>query len=152
MGVLVRYKGKKMAREFSRTDRVGQQIHKEVASILQHEFKHREPEVGMITVSGVEVSRDLAHAKIFVTFYSNSPEKVNDDFAKLHDSRSFVRGLLGRRVKMRNVPAVHFFKDSSIEEGARISALVNKAVAADKAKHVNEQAQTSTKPPFSDEE
>ncbi|MFT6736288.1 MAG: ribosome-binding factor A [Kangiellaceae bacterium] len=130
-----------MAREFSRTDRVGQQIHKEVASILQHEFKHREPQVGMITVSGVEVSRDLAHAKIFITFYSNSSEKVNDDFEKLQESKSFVRGLLGRRMRMRNVPAVHFFKDSSIEEGARISALVNEAVASDKAKHVDEPGQ-----------
>jgi ribosome-binding factor A len=130
-----------MAREFSRTDRVGQQIHKEVASILQHEFKHREPQVGMITVSGVEVSRDLAHAKIFITFYSNSPEKVNDDFEILQESRSFVRGLLGRRMRMRNVPAVHFFKDSSIEEGARISALVNDAVASDKAKHVDDDVQ-----------
>ena len=130
-----------MPREFSRTDRVGQQIHKEVASILQHEFKHREPEVGMITVSGVEVSRDLAHAKIFITFYSNSPEKIDDDFAKLQDAKSFVRGLLGRRIRMRNVPAVHFFKDSSIMEGARISALVNKAVASDKAKHLDEDSQ-----------
>lgn len=127
-----------MAREFSRTDRVGQQIHKEVASILQQEFKHREPEVGMITVSGVEVSRDLAHAKIFITFYSNSPEKIDEDFEKLTDAKSFVRGLLGRRMRMRNVPAVHFFKDSSIEEGARISALVNKAIASDVAKHVND--------------
>lgn len=130
-----------MAREFSRTDRVGQQIHKEVASILQHEFKHREPQVGMITVSGVEVSRDLAHAKIFITFYSNSPEKVNDDFERLQESKSFVRGLLGRRMRMRNVPAVHFFKDSSIEEGARISALVNEAVASDKAKHEEDEGQ-----------
>lgn len=133
-----------MAREFSRTDRVGQQIHKEVASILQHEFKHREPEVGMITVSGVEVSRDLAHAKIFITFYSNSEEKIDDDFAKLQDAKSFVRGLLGRRIRMRNVPAVHFFKDSSIREGARISALVNQAVASDKAKHNDEDSQDAS--------
>ena len=48
-----------MAREFSRTDRVGQQIHKEIASILQNEFKNRDPRLGMVTVSGVEVSRDL---------------------------------------------------------------------------------------------
>lgn len=133
-----------MAREFSRTDRVGQQIHKEVASILQHEFKHREPEVGMITISGVEVSRDLAHAKIFITFYSNSEEKIDEDFGKLQDARSFVRGLLGRRIRMRNVPAVHFFKDSSIREGARISALVNEAVASDKAKHKDEDSQDAS--------
>jgi ribosome-binding factor A len=58
-----------MAREFSRTDRVGQQIHKEIASILQNEFKNRDPRLGMVTVSAVEVSRDLAYAKIFVTFF-----------------------------------------------------------------------------------
>jgi len=45
-----------MAREFSRTDRVGQQIHKEIASILQNEFKNRDPRLGMVTVSGVEVT------------------------------------------------------------------------------------------------
>lgn len=123
-----------MPREFSRTDRVGQQIHKEIASILQNEFKHREPEIGMITVSGVEVSRDLAHAKVFITFYSDDELKVAEDLKKLQDGKSYVRGLLGRRIRMRNVPAVHFFRDSSIVEGARISALVNKAIASDKAK------------------
>lgn len=123
-----------MAREFSRTDRVAQQIHKEVALILQQEFKHREPEVGMITVSDVEVSRDLAHAKVFITFYANDEEKAQKDLLKLKENESFVRGILGRRVRMRNIPAVHFFRDSSILEGARISELVNKAIATDEAK------------------
>ena len=123
-----------MAREFSRTDRVGQQIHKEVASILQHEFKHREPLIGMITVSGVEVSRDLAHAKVFITFYENDEDKVKGDLEKLQDAKGFIRGILGKRVRMRKVPALHFFRDGSILEGARISELVNKAVAKDKEK------------------
>jgi ribosome-binding factor A len=123
-----------MAREFSRTDRVSQQIHKEIASILQNEFKHREPEVGMITVSEVEVSRDLAHAKIFITFYCDDQSKIKADMERLQDAKSFVRGLLGKRIRMRNVPAVHFFQDNSIMEGARISALVNKAIANDEAK------------------
>jgi ribosome-binding factor A len=123
-----------VAREFSRTDRVGQQIHKEIAYILQNEFKHREPNIGMVTVSGVEVSRDLAHAKVFITFYSDDEDKIAQDLKSLQEGKSFVRGLLGKRIRMRNVPAVHFFQDSSIVEGARISALVNKAVASDKAK------------------
>jgi ribosome-binding factor A len=123
-----------VAREFSRTDRVGQQIHKEIAYILQNEFKHREPNIGMVTVSGVEVSRDLAHAKVFITFYSDDEDKIAQDLKSLQGGKSFVRGLLGKRIRMRNVPAVHFFQDSSIVEGARISALVNKAVASDKAK------------------
>ena len=54
--------------------RVAQQIHKEVASILQNEFKHRDPRLGMVTVSGAEVSRDLAHAKVYVTFFENDEE------------------------------------------------------------------------------
>jgi ribosome-binding factor A len=124
-----------MAREFSRTDRVAQQIHKEVASILQQEFKHREPEVGMITVSGAEVSRDLSHAKVFITFYGSDEDKIQRDLEKLIDAKGFVRGILGKRIRMRNVPAIHFFRDTSIVEGARISALVNDAIASDKAKH-----------------
>lgn len=128
-----------MAREFSRTDRVGQQIHKEIAYILQNEFKHREPNIGMVTVSGVEVSRDLAHAKVFITFYSDDEDKIAQDLKSLQEGKSFVRGLLGKRIRMRNVPAVHFFQDSSIVEGARISALVNKAVASDKAKQSPDQ-------------
>ncbi len=123
-----------MAREFSRTDRVGQQLHKEVASILQHEFKHREPDVGLVTVSGVEVSRDLAHAKVFITFFENNEEKVKKDLAKLQDSKGFVRTLLAKRLRMRKVPAVQFYRDGSILEGSRISDLVNKAVESDKAR------------------
>jgi ribosome-binding factor A len=87
-----------------------------------------------VTVSGVEVSRDLAHAKVFITFYSDDELKVADDLKKLQEGKSFVRGLLGKRIRMRNVPAVHFFQDDSIIEGARISALVNQAIASDKAK------------------
>nr|WP_136249614.1 30S ribosome-binding factor RbfA [Ningiella ruwaisensis] len=128
-----------MAREFSRTDRVAQQIHKEVASILQHEFKHREPEVGMITVSGAEVSRDLSHAKIFITFYVNDEEKIKHDLKTLQDAKGFIRGVLARRVRMRNIPSLHFVRDSSIVEGARISALVNEAIANDKAKKKDEE-------------
>ncbi|MFT5543264.1 MAG: ribosome-binding factor A [Glaciecola sp.] len=123
-----------MAREFSRTDRVSQQVHKEIASILQNEFKHREPEVGMITISSVEVSRDLAHAKIYVTFYNSDEEKIKADLVKLQDAKGFVRSVLAKRIRMRAVPAVHFFRDESITEGIRISTLVNQARAKDHAK------------------
>lgn len=123
-----------MAREFSRTDRVSQQVHKEIASILQNEFKHREPQVGMITISSVEVSRDLAHAKIYVTFYNSDEEKIKDDLVKLQDAKGYIRSLLAKRIRMRAVPAVHFFRDESITEGIRISTLVNQARAKDEAK------------------
>ena len=76
-----------MAREFSRTDRVGQQIHKEIASILQNEFKNRDPRLGMVTVSAVEVSRDLAYTKIYVTFFENDEEVMDNYLSILEDNK-----------------------------------------------------------------
>jgi ribosome-binding factor A len=120
-----------MAREFSRTDRVSQQVHKEVASILQNEIKHRVPELIMVTVSGVEVSRDLAHAKIYVTFYENDQALVEENLKLLQDQKGIVRSLLSKRLRMRAVPAVHFYRDTSLTEGIRISNLVSQTIAED---------------------
>ncbi|MDF2177071.1 30S ribosome-binding factor RbfA [Aliiglaciecola sp. CAU 1673] len=121
-----------MAREFSRTERVGQQIHKEVASILQQEIKHREPRLGLVTVSGAEVSRDLSYAKVFVTFYENDEEKIKAQLQLLDDNKGFVRTLLSKRMSMRTVPAIRFVRDQSITEGMRISNLVTETVNKDK--------------------
>ena len=114
-----------MAREFSRTDRVGQQIHKEIASILQNEFKNRDPRLGMVTVSGVEVSRDLAYAKIFVSFFENDDEVMDGYLQILQDDKGFIRTLLANRMRMRAVPALKFMRDGSLAEGIRISNLVD---------------------------
>lgn len=123
-----------MAKEFSRTDRVGQQIHKEVASILQNEFKNRDPRLGFVTVSGADVSRDLAHAKIFVTFFTDDDAKVKEDLQILEDNKGFVRSLLSKRLRMRSVPAIHFMRDASITEGIRISNIVSNTVRDDEEK------------------
>ncbi|QJR82369.1 30S ribosome-binding factor RbfA [Alteromonas pelagimontana] len=123
-----------MAREFSRTDRVAQQIHKEVASILQNEYKHRVGQLPLITVSDVEVSRDLAHAKIFVTIYENDEAEGKAQVKQLVEYKGFIRSILAKRVRMRSVPDLHFFQDTSITEGMRISNLVSETVAQDKAR------------------
>lgn len=120
-----------MAREFSRTDRVGQQIHKEVASILQNEFKNRDPRLGMVTVSGTQVSRDLAHAKVFVTFFDNDEDTIKSYMSILEDNKGFIRSLLAKRLRMRAVPALKFMQDSSITEGMRISSLVTETLNKD---------------------
>ncbi|MCF2950440.1 30S ribosome-binding factor RbfA [Paraglaciecola aquimarina] len=120
-----------MAREFSRTDRVGQQIHKEIASILQNEFKNRDPRLGMVTVSAVEVSRDLAYAKIFVTFFENDEEQIKNYLEILQDNKGFIRTLLASRMRMRAVPAVKFVRDGSLSEGIRISNLVDETISKD---------------------
>lgn len=121
-----------MPKEFSRTERVGQQIHKEVASILQNEFKNRDPRLGLVTVSGTEVSRDLAHAKVYVTFFDSDQDKIKLYMSILEDNKGFVRTLLAKRMRMRAVPAIKFLQDVSITEGMRISNLVTDALNQDK--------------------
>lgn len=123
-----------MAREFSRTDRVAQQIHKEVASIFQNEYKHRVGDMPLITISGVDVSRDLAHAKIFLTFYNADEASVKEQMKQLVEFKGFIRSLLAKRIRMRSVPNLHFFEDRSITEGMRISNLVSETIAKDKQK------------------
>ena len=123
-----------MAREFSRTDRVAQQVHKEVASILQNEYKHRVGDMPLITVSDVDVSRDLAPAKIFVTIYNSTEEEGKAQIKQLAEYKKFIRSILAKRIRMRSVPDLHFFEDKSIVEGMRISNLVSQTIAKDESK------------------
>lgn len=123
-----------MAREFSRTDRVAQQLHKEIASIIQNEYRHRVGKSPLITVSDVEVSRDLAHAKVFFTFYLDDRDQAAQQLALLNEHKPMIRSLLAKRIRMRAVPHLHFFEDTSITEGVRIAHLVSETVARDKQK------------------
>lgn len=117
-----------MARNYARTDRVGQQIQKEVAMILQREIK--DPRLSMVTVSAVEVTRDLAYAKVFVTFL-NQDEDVKVSLEILNEASGFVRGLLAKRLKARIMPELRFVYDQSMVEGVRMTSLVDQAVAED---------------------
>jgi ribosome-binding factor A len=118
-----------MAREYARTDRVGQQIQKEIAIILMREIK--DPRLSMTTVSAVEVTRDLAYAKVFVTFYNDNPEDIKASLEVLADAEGYIRSLLGKRLRARIMPHLRFVYDSSMSEGVRMSALVDQAVASD---------------------
>lgn len=123
-----------MPREFSRTERVNQQLHREIANILQHEFKHRYPEIGMVTVSGVEVSRDLSHAKVYVSFLLEDADKNKRDMELIKQGAGFIRSNLAKKIKMRAVPSIHFMQDNSATVGSKISALVDQAIENDKQK------------------
>lgn len=112
-----------MAKEFSRVDRLSQHIKKEMAVILQREIK--DPRLhSMITVSDVEVSRDLSHAKVFVTFLGMDDSKVEDNLKILNDAAGFVRSLIGKRIQTRIVPHIRFAFDQSLNEGIRMASLV----------------------------
>ncbi|QCR34955.1 30S ribosome-binding factor RbfA [Nissabacter sp. SGAir0207] len=123
-----------MAKEFSRTQRVSQEMQKEIAIILQREVK--DPRVGMATVSGVEVSRDLAYAKVFVTFLDvltedHDPERITTGIKALQDASGFIRMLVGKAMRLRVVPELTFAYDNSLVEGMRMSNLVTSVVKND---------------------
>ena len=120
-----------MAREYARTDRVGQQIQKEIAIILMREIK--DPRLSMTTVSAVEVTRDLAYAKIFVTFFNDNQDEIKASLEVLAEAEGYIRSLLGKRLRARIMPHLRFVYDSSMSEGVRMSALVDQAVASDKS-------------------
>ena len=119
-----------MAREYARTDRVGQQIQKEIAVILMREIK--DPRLSMTTVSAVEVTRDLAYAKVFVTFFNDNADEIKASLEVLAEAEGYIRSLLGKRLRARIMPHLRFIYDSSMSEGVRMSALVDQAVASDK--------------------
>ena len=129
-----------MAKEFGRPQRVAQEMQKEIALILQREIK--DPRVGMMTtVSGVEMyemSRDLAYAKVYVTFLNDKDEDaVKAGIKALQEASGFIRSLLGKAMRLRIVPELTFFYDNSLVEGMRMSNLVTSVVKHDEERRVN---------------
>lgn len=119
-----------MAKEYSRTQRVADQMQRELALLIQREV--RDPRLGMVTVTAVEVSRDLSHAKVFVTLMNkDSAEDIALNLEILKDSAGYLRMLLGRSMKLRSVPSLHFQYDESVRRGAHLSSLIERAVAED---------------------
>jgi len=120
-------------REFSRTDRVSQSIQKEIALILQREIK--DPRLGFVTVSSVEVSRDLSYARIFITILDQKDEDSGKKSVEiLNDATGYIRSILGKRIRARIMPELKFVLDTSLMEGMRISNLVETAVRSDNEK------------------
>lgn len=118
-----------MAKDFSRSRRVAEQIRRELADLLQFEVK--DPRVGMVTITEVEVSGDMSHAKA----YYSAPEQSAQDAAELQKglekSAGFLRGQLAKRMLLRTVPQLHFVYDASIDQGMRLSRLIDEALAPD---------------------
>lgn len=118
-----------MPKDFPRTRRVGEQIQRDLSELIRDELK--DPRLGMVSISAVRVSRDLGHAKIYISVLGNSSD-AGESIEVLNHAAGFLRGQLGRRMHVRAVPALKFFHDRSLEEGARIGALINRARASDR--------------------
>ncbi len=114
-------------KEFNRADRLGAQMQRELALLLRNARDHR---LAGVTVQEVRVTRDLSHAKVYFTLLD--PEGAESFQEILARAAGFLRRQLGQVLKVRNVPELHFIYDRSIEEGQRLSALIEQAVAADR--------------------
>ncbi len=117
-------------REFKRTDRVADQLQKELAVLIQREVK--DPRLGMVTVSGVTVSRDLGYADIYVTLLGEqSPERIKENLQVLKRAGGFLRSQVAKRIKLRHVPELRFHFDETVVRGQKLSSLIDEAVASD---------------------
>lgn|SRR5574340_329186 len=117
-----------MPKDFSRTQRVAEQIRRELADLLRLELK--DPRVHFVTLSDVEVSPDYAHAKVYFTALNEAELPAIE--AGLRHAAGFLRRELGRRIRIHNIPELHFIYDPSLERGARLSKLIDDAVSSDK--------------------
>lgn len=107
-----------------RVARVSELIKREVSIMLMQDIKDDRVGAGMVSVTDVNVSGDLQHAKIFVSIYG-SPEAKAETMAGLKAATGFVRSELGHRVRLRRTPEVVFLEDTSLERGDRILSLLN---------------------------
>jgi ribosome-binding factor A len=118
-----------MKRTSQRAHRVGNQIQRELADLLKNEVK--DPRVGPVTVTGVDVTADLSHASVRFTHLAGreTAQAASDALAR---AAGFLRSELSRRLNLYSVPQLHFVYDDSIESGIRMSQLIDEAIAADK--------------------
>jgi ribosome-binding factor A len=119
-----------MAREFSRTDRISDQIQKDLASLIRTEMK--DPRVGMVTINDVNVARDLGYADVYITLLTMEENDANSDSVKqtlkaLNSAAGFLRSQLGKMIKLRTIPQLRFYFDSSVGHGRKLDALITQA-------------------------
>lgn len=123
-----------MPRDFPRARRVAEQLQRELSRLIVAELK--DPRLRLVTVTEVEVTRDLAHAKVFVSVLGS--DDASEAVAGLRHASGHLRRLLAREMRLRSVPELHFSEDRVLVEGSRLSSLINQAVAEDVRHHRDE--------------
>lgn len=123
-----------MAREFGRTERLADYLRQELATLIQREL--RDPRLGMVSVNEVEVSRDLAHAKVFVTVLGkDSADDAAEAVEVLNKASGLLRSMVAKGTRMRTVPRIRFVFDAGLGRGRMLSDLIDRARADDRERH-----------------
>lgn len=105
-----------------RAERLAVLIKEELGKILQRELK--DPRIGFASITNVRVSKDISHAKIFVSVFGDK-EQQQATMEGLESAKGFIRSELGKRIRFRSTPVLHFAADTSLEEGAKVISLLN---------------------------
>ena len=108
-----------------RTARINEQLRQEISLLIRDEV--RDPRVGLATITAVEASPELDHARVYVTAMGEEDEK-EEVVAGLRSAAPFIRGQLGRRLHMRRIPELHFEVDRKLENALRIESLLREAL------------------------
>jgi len=120
-------------KSYSRSSRVAHQIQRALSELIRREV--RDPRLGMVTLTEVQVSKDLSYAKVF---YSVLGAETSQAQEILDAAADMLRGPVGRALGLRHSPELRFVNDELIESGAKLSALINKAVKEDASRHVDD--------------
>jgi len=128
-----------MAKEFSRSQRVGDHLQQELARLIQLEV--RDPRAAMVSVTGVEVSRDMSYARVFFTQLGiDNAEQAKETVTVLNKAAGFLRSKIASSSSMRTVPKLSFRFDESVGYGRNMEMLLREARAADSALHGEDEA------------
>ncbi len=121
-----------------RLQRVADQVQRELATLIQREVK--DPRLGMVSVTSVEISRDLAYADVYVTALVGQQDDLEKESAEkraatievLNNAAGFLRSLLAREMSLRTTPRLRFHYDESISRGRYLSSLIDDAIDSDR--------------------
>lgn len=129
-----------MPKEFPRARRVAELIQRELSRLIAAELQ--DPRLRLVTVTDVEVTRDLAHARVFISVLGS--DDASDAVAALRHAAGHLRRELGGVLRLRMLPDLHFVEDRVLVAGSRISALINEAVAEDR-RHYRDESDSGSK-------
>jgi ribosome-binding factor A len=127
-------------KEYSRTDRIGEQLKRELSELIAREFE--DPALFGVTVAEVRVTTDLKYAKVYVSSL-NLAAGIESDFSpvleKLHEYGGKMRHILGKRLRLRTIPEFRFYEDTAMAHGVEMTSLIDEVVAEDQARHQDDE-------------
>ncbi len=112
-----------MPKDYPRSRRIAEQIRRELAEVIRDEVD--DPRLGSVTLSEVQVSRDLGHATVYISILGAEAEEVAASVDVLNRAHGFLRSHVARRIRAKRTPQLHFVHDTAFDRGARLSAIID---------------------------